>query len=90
MSTLHHLVFGTVATFGEGPLDNLIGAFDAAGLAVEAVGGAEHQGVFFKPVDFSGAEVLTGMDAKLFLTFGAFIRFGEGNVGRFVLPVGCP
>jgi len=49
------------------PLDNLVGAFDAAGLAVKAVGGAEHEGVFLKPVDFPGAEIFTGVNTEIFM-----------------------
>ena len=65
-----------------------MGAFDAAGLAVKAVGGAEHEGVFLKPVDFPGAEIFTGVDAKISFAAIAFSRVREGNMRRLVLTVG--
>ena len=62
---LHHLILRPIPALGDLPLDNLMGAFDAAGLAVEAVGGAEHQGIFFKAIDLTRAEVFAGMNAEI-------------------------
>ena len=49
-----------------------MGTFDAAGLAVEAVGGAEHQGIFLEAIDFPGAEIFAGMNAEITFTAIAF------------------
>ena len=65
-----------------------MGAFDAAGLAMQAVGGAEHQGAFFKAIDLARAEIFAGVNAEITFTATALAGVGEGDVGRLVFPVG--
>jgi len=63
--SLHAFIVGAAATFGDYPIDDLVGVGDVAGFAVHAVGGVdlEFESVFFlnRLVDRGGTKILAGV-----------------------------
>lgn len=69
------------------PADDLAGAFDAARLAVDAVGGAQNELVVLEFINLGGAEVGAGVDAELLPAAVIFAVFGSVPL-RPVSPAG--
>ncbi len=74
MNVLHAFVVGAAATFGDDPVDDLVGVGDVAGFAVDAVGGVDFEfevagfGNFGAFVDRGRAKIL----ARVAVLDGAF------------------